>query len=97
MDLHLQTDKTVLCIIDITHRLLDGLDAGTWRTEHNGVFAFCLGFGKIGVNGVSSVGLYLQQIGICLVGTVLIRFLARYADRCLASLFEVGLPEGIEI
>ena len=40
--LHLQTDESVLGVVEIAHGLLDGLDTGTWRAEHDGVLGHSL-------------------------------------------------------
>ena len=97
VDLHLQADESVLGIEDVAHRLLDGLDAGTRRTEHNGILAFSLRLRQIAIDAVTAVSLYLQQIGIRLVSAILLHFLAVHVYWRLSGFFEILLPEGIEV
>ena len=81
VNLHLQSDEAVLGIKGITHRLLDGFDASTRGTEHNGVFSFWLlavsfWHGQIAIDAVATVDLQLQQIAVELIGRILVHLFA---------------------
>ena len=103
VNLHLQTDKAVLGVVGVAHRLLDGLDAGTWRAEYDGIFAACasLRFRQVAIHGVAAVGLQLQQVAVELVGGVLVHLLAFHEElvaiHLLAGRLKVLFPERLEV
>ena len=97
MNLHLHTDKTVLCIIEIAHGFLNRFNACAWRTKHYWELAFLLGFRQISINAMTLVVFDLQQIHICLVRRIVINLLAIHVQRGLASLFYIPFPEITEV
>ena len=97
MDFHLKADESVFGIVDLAHRFLDGLDAGSRRTEHHGELACFLRLRQVAVDAVTTVGAYLQQIHVCLVSAIGIYLFAVHMQVRLASLFKVRFPEFVKI
>ena len=75
VDLHLQTDEAVLGIVGVAHRLLNGLDAGTRRTEHDGIPPCILRLRQIAIDAVAAVNLQFEQVTVKLVGSVFLHLL----------------------
>ena len=110
VDFHLQADETVLGIIGVTHGFLDGLDAGTRRTEHNGVLfhsTFLIPHStffwtsEVGVDIVVAVGMQFQQVAVDVGIGILVDLLAAHHQlfvlHLLAGFFQRLLPKGVEV
>ena len=100
MNLHLKSNKAILGIILVAHRILDGLDACSWRTEHYGMLAWLgiLGIEQEAIHGMAHfVDLELDEITVYLVGTIVLVQLLGIRHRHLFQFLHVLLPEASEI
>ena len=100
MDFYLEANESVLCIILVAQRFLDGLNAGSRRGEHHGMVALAgiLGIEKIAIHHMSHL-IYLKfyEIAIYLIGTVFLgEFLGVAQGNVLQFILRL-LPETVEI
>ena len=100
MNLYLEADESVLGVIFIAHRLLDGLDAGSWRCENHRMAALLgiLGIEEIAIHRMTFL-IYLKfnEITVYLVGTVFLDEFLGIAHRHVLQFVLCLLPECIEI
>ena len=100
MNLYLEADESVLGVIFIAHRLLDGLDAGSRRGENHRMTALLgiLGIEEVAVHRMTFL-IYLKfnEITVYLVGTVFLGKFLCIAHRHVLQFILCLLPECIEI
>ena len=100
VNLYLQSDETVLCVVFMSQWLFDGLDAGSWRTEHYGMLAWLRVFGveELAIDALFATAHgNFHQIAIHLIGAVFLGNLLGVGERNLCQFVEVALPEGVEV
>ena len=99
VNLHLQADEAVLCVILMPQRLFDGLDTGTGRAQHHRMLPLLriLGIEEIAVNGLGGVQHQLDQVTFHLVGAIFLGQFLRISQWELLRFGDIVLPELLEI
>ena len=100
MNLYLEADKSVLGVIFIAHRLLDGLDAGSWRCENHRMTTLLgiLGIEEVAVHRMTFL-IYLKfnEIAIYLISTILLGEFLGITQRNVLQFVLSLLPECFKI
>ena len=100
MNLYLEADESVLGVIFIAHRLLDGLDAGSRRCENHRMATLLgiLGIEEVAVHRMTFlIYLKLYKIAIYLICTIFLGEFLGIAHRHVLQFVLCLLPESIEI
>ena len=100
MNLYLEADKSILGIILIAHRFLDGFDAGSWRCENHRMATLLgiLWIKEIAIHRMAFlIYLKLNEIAVNLIGTIFLGEFLGIAQRNVLQFVLCLLPECIKI
>ena len=100
MNLYLEADESILGIILVAHRFLDGFDAGSWRCENHRMVASAgiLGIEEIAVHRMTFlIYLKLYKIAIYLISTILLGEFLGITQRNVLQFVLSLLPECFKI